>query len=367
MAVFINYRREDSEGDTRALYNRLAHETDERSLFLDFETIAAGDNWHSRIDDTLEKVQAVLVVIGPRWLDILKARAAAPGADLVRSEIAACLSKPGVRVVPVLVNGAGLPAADSLPEDIRGLVDRNAIEVRGSAWNADVDRLVKTLRRAGALPTSRRSWILRSGVALAGLALLAGGFAMRVEVPNVPKDMSYKYAQALIESHGLRFQGHKITLPGERPRIDVVTDQRPAGGSTIFRGQAVEVDLVASEFYTLVCRGGGPLSATAAGDILKFERHSSPASREMKEGSCAWMDRAIRSNEPSDFRPLGFKEELPAAFRSAPGGFLAFCAHLDPTTTSRFVAVSYEDYMIIDGNGQLQPRFATFICVEPMP
>jgi len=74
MAVFINYRREDSEGDTRAIYNRLAEETDESNLFLDFEAIGAGEKWRLRIDDTLKKVGAVIVVIGPRWLDILKTR-----------------------------------------------------------------------------------------------------------------------------------------------------------------------------------------------------------------------------------------------------------------------------------------------------
>lgn len=69
MAVFINYRREDSEGETRAIYNRLAKETDASNLFLDFEAIAAGEKWRSRIDETLSKVRAVVVIIGPRWLE----------------------------------------------------------------------------------------------------------------------------------------------------------------------------------------------------------------------------------------------------------------------------------------------------------
>ena len=121
MAVFINDRREDSEGDTRAIYNRLAKETDESNLFLDFETIGAGEKWRSRIDETFGKVRVVVVVIGPRWLDILKARAAAGTSDTVRSEIAAGLEKPGVHVIPVTVNGARFPDADALLEKIRGL------------------------------------------------------------------------------------------------------------------------------------------------------------------------------------------------------------------------------------------------------
>ena len=157
MAVFINYRREDSEGDTRAIYNRLATETDQSSLFLDFEAIGAGEKWRRRIDETLSKVRAVIVVIGPRWLDILKARAAAGTSDTVRSEIVAGLDKPGVHVIPVTVNGARFPDADALPDYIRGLAELNAIEVRGATWSSDMDRLIKALRRAGALPMSRRN------------------------------------------------------------------------------------------------------------------------------------------------------------------------------------------------------------------
>jgi len=62
MAVFISYRREDSDGETRAIYNRLAQETDARNLFLDVEAIGAGERWKGRIDDMLASVKAVLEV-----------------------------------------------------------------------------------------------------------------------------------------------------------------------------------------------------------------------------------------------------------------------------------------------------------------
>jgi hypothetical protein len=370
MAVFINYRREDSEGETRALYNRLAKETDGSNLFLDFEAISAGENWRSRIDETLGKAQAALVVIGPRWLDLLKARAAAGGVDLVRSEIAACLGKPGVRVIPVIVNGARMPAPDALPDDIRGLADRNAIEVRGSAWATDVDRLVKTLRSAGALPTSRQRWILRFGLVLAAAALVAAVFVARVEVPSVPKDMSYKYAQALIESHGLRFQGRKVAQQGDDRGIDVVVDQRPAAGSTVFRGQTVEVDLVVKQPYVLVCRAG--LSGTANRDVFKFEKYDAKPSAEMNKGSCSWLtDGPISPNQDPFIKPLGFEKELPKRFSNAPGGLLAFCAfsqydHLsgNGSRSERLLALSADEYMRYDDNKILTPRLRDYLCID---
>lgn len=175
MAVFINYRREDSEGDARAIYNRLADETEKTNLFLDFEAINPGEDWRLRIDDMLNGVQAVIVVIGPNWLKILKEREALGAPDLVRSEIAASLKKTKVHVIPVLVKSAALPQSHELPADIRSLADRNAMEIRGAAWTADLDRLIIALRGASALPASRRAWIGRLLLGLAAVALVAGG------------------------------------------------------------------------------------------------------------------------------------------------------------------------------------------------
>lgn len=201
MAVFISYRRDDTEGDARALYNRLVEETDPANLFLDFEAISAGDDWSARISDTLDKVQAVLVVIGPRWLELLTARATSESPDLVRSEIAASLGKKNVKVIPVIVKGATLPQASALPQDVRGLVGRNAIEIRGSAWAADADRLVATLRKAGALPASSRSRWLYRAVALAGLALVAGVVAVWLDTPK--KISCYTYANSAVADYNL--------------------------------------------------------------------------------------------------------------------------------------------------------------------
>jgi hypothetical protein len=123
MAVFICYRRDDTEGEARALHARLAEETDERHLFLDHDAIGVGDNWRARIDDALRRVEAAIVIIGPRWLSSVDARAKSGEPDVVRSEIARCLSRPDITVIPVLVKGATMPDAESLPPDVRPVVE----------------------------------------------------------------------------------------------------------------------------------------------------------------------------------------------------------------------------------------------------
>lgn len=376
MAVFINYRREDSEGDTRAIYNRLAKETDPDNLFLDHEAIGAGEKWQRRIDETLGKVRAVIVVIGPRWLDTLKARAAAGTPDTVRSEIAAGLDRPGVHVIPVTVNSARFPDADALPENIRGLTEFNAIEVRGPTWSSDMDRLIKVLRRVGALPTSRRRWMMRGAAVLAAIAVIAligAGLALRAEVPHVPKDMSYRYAQDAIEKAGLKFRGRKIGPHEGNRGIDVATDQRPEPGSHLFSGQTVEIDFIVKEPYVLVCRGGGAFDRKPDPDGFKFQKYNGRPSPEMSAGSCQWLEGSIVANQDPFLKPLGFETGLAERFARAPGGLLAFCAFSQydlgerATKSERLVALDVDDFMRHDDNQRLIPRIADYVCSDRMP
>lgn len=362
MAIFINYRREDSEGYARSIRDRLTKETDESNVFLDFE-IPVGENWRVLIDKVLTQAQVVIVIIGPRWLEVLKARAAAGKTDIVRNEIAAGLEKRGVRVIPVTVGHAQFPDADALPDNIRGLADLNAIDLRGSTWERDVDRLAEVLRRAGALPNPRRRLMVYGGIAAVLAVLLAAGFGLRAEVPDLPKDMSHKYAKELVESRGLRF---KASDAGSDGGFDAVAGQHPEAGAFRFRWQTVEVKLTTLETYVLVCRGGETFDALPGADGFTFKPFSAPASQEMTDGTCAWLDRPLRPNEAYFIKPLGFDEKVPDKFRRAPLQLLAFCAKSQYTKSGspRLVALSVTDYLKNDGSGRLTLAIDGNTCVD---
>ena len=83
----------------------------------------------------------VLVVIGPRWADLLPARG---GDDFVMIEIKTALDH-GKRVIPVLVASANMPRADALPEAIRPLARRNAVALRPEHFKADCRGLITAL------------------------------------------------------------------------------------------------------------------------------------------------------------------------------------------------------------------------------
>jgi hypothetical protein len=90
----------------------------------------------------------LLVLIGSRWMELQPdgRRRLDDARDFVRLEIAAALAR-NIRVIPVLLDGVQMPAEDLLPEPMRGLAWRNAIEVSNTRFTSDVNRLADVLAK----------------------------------------------------------------------------------------------------------------------------------------------------------------------------------------------------------------------------
>jgi len=92
----------------------------------------------------------VVAVIGRSWLSITdkhgQRRLDNPD-DYVRHELSAALAR-DMRVIPVLVQGAGMPKASELPDPLKPLARRNAIELSDLRWRFDVGELIKALKNA---------------------------------------------------------------------------------------------------------------------------------------------------------------------------------------------------------------------------
>ena len=143
--IFVNYRRDADWGVAQALYLRLEAEFASGDLFMDVEGhIKPGDDFVEVLNTQVAAADVVLVVIGPRWADLLAAR---EGDDFVAIEIKAALDQ-GKRVIPVLVGGAGMPRADTLPEAIRPLARRNAVGLRPERFRGDCQGLVTALKES---------------------------------------------------------------------------------------------------------------------------------------------------------------------------------------------------------------------------
>jgi hypothetical protein len=141
--IFISYRREDSEGQARALSIELARYVGEDSVFLDVDSIALGRDFRQALHERLETCDAMLALIGQGWLNAKdqagKRRLDDPG-DYLRQEIAVALVR-NIPVTPVLVQGATMPAPERLPDDLKELAFRNSFELSHTRWHSDVQEL----------------------------------------------------------------------------------------------------------------------------------------------------------------------------------------------------------------------------------
>ena len=130
-AVFISYRRDDSEGQSGRLYDDLVHRFGDGAVFMDVVGIEAGRDFRKDINKNLASCGVLLAVIGPSWLDAKDEtglRRLDDPMDFVRLETAAALKR-DIPVVPVLVRGARMPKPEQLPDDLKELAYRNGLDL----------------------------------------------------------------------------------------------------------------------------------------------------------------------------------------------------------------------------------------------
>jgi hypothetical protein len=149
--VFISYRRSDTEMAAVRLREAIARRFGDQQTLRDKEDISAGLDWLNEIQRAIGSDAVVLALIGPAWLtasDSKGRRRIDNSEDANRVELEAAMSK-GLRVVPVLVQGASMPDASELPDALRPLARRHALKLRDDDWNSDVQRLYSALEDAG--------------------------------------------------------------------------------------------------------------------------------------------------------------------------------------------------------------------------
>lgn len=145
--VFISYRREDTAGHAGRLFDAITARFGDQHVFMDVD-LAPGVDFAERIKETIGDSDVLLVIIGPRWATVAREgttpRLSDPR-DYVRLEVETALSRSDVKVIPVLVAGAQMPAAEQLPDSLQPLRRRNALELSDVRWRYDVGRLVNSL------------------------------------------------------------------------------------------------------------------------------------------------------------------------------------------------------------------------------
>ncbi len=152
-AVFVSYRRSDAEGWAGRLGADLSEAFGEAARFYDLRSIPPGVDFMVELERALAQAAVALVLIGPGWLDARNAagerRLEFPD-DVVRLEISNVLERT-IPVIPVLLGGARMPQSADLPEGLRPLCRRQAVELSDSRWEYDRDALFDALEAQAGL------------------------------------------------------------------------------------------------------------------------------------------------------------------------------------------------------------------------
>ncbi len=147
--IFISYRREDSSASAGRLSDRLSNHFPSNQIFMDVDSVDLGEDFVKTIEKTVESCDVLIAVIGKGWLtscDQEGQRRLDNSEDFVRIEIATALKR-DIRVIPVLVDGASMPGSRDLPDDLKALVRRNALQLSHDRFRSDSERLASAVER----------------------------------------------------------------------------------------------------------------------------------------------------------------------------------------------------------------------------
>jgi tetratricopeptide (TPR) repeat protein len=195
---------------------------------MDVEDIRPGQRFEQAIDDTMARCDTALIVIGPRWAEVLRTRAQEQQVDYVCREIEAALARQ-ITIVPVLVGGAGIAELTGLPGNLAALSQYEAAELRDASFSDDCARLTRSLRLRPA--RGKRAWMIAGAAVLLLLVLVAVGIgpwnayrARRAAVNDLLATAHTQVSRAEYES-AFQTYGNLLKMePGNRRAMDLQVD-----------------------------------------------------------------------------------------------------------------------------------------------
>jgi TIR domain len=155
--IFLSYRREDAAPYARLLQFQLRERFPDARVFVDLDSIEAGQDFAEVIREAVDSSAVLVALIGRQWATLAddegRRRLDNPD-DIVRFEIQAALDR-GVRMIPVLVDGAKPLQRQQLPVELHKLSRLNALELSYSRYEYDSGRLLDLIQRILALSAVR--------------------------------------------------------------------------------------------------------------------------------------------------------------------------------------------------------------------
>src|SRR5215472_4013719 len=147
--IFLSYRREDAAPYARLLQFQLRERFPDAQVFMDLDSIEPGLDFAEVIQEAVGSCAVLVALIGRQWVTLAdeggNRRLDDPG-DYVRFEVQTALER-GIRVIPVLVDGASPLRQQQLPSELQKLARLNAHRMSYDRYQYDADQLLDLIQR----------------------------------------------------------------------------------------------------------------------------------------------------------------------------------------------------------------------------
>ncbi len=146
---FLSYRRDDAGPYARSLQLQLSQRVPDALVFMDLDSIEPCLDFAEVIEEALNSSAVLVALIGRQWATVTDedgARRLDNPDDYVRFEVTTALER-GVRVIPVLIDGARALRRQDLPEGLHKLARLNAHKLSYDRYQDDADRLLDLIQR----------------------------------------------------------------------------------------------------------------------------------------------------------------------------------------------------------------------------
>ena len=217
--IFLSYRREDAAPYARLLQFQLSERIPDARVFMDLDSIEPGLDFAEVIREAVDSCAVLVALIGRQWATLTdeegRRRLDNPD-DYVRFEVQTALER-GVRVIPVLVDGARPLRQQQLPSELQKLARLNALELSYGRYEYDADRLLNLLQRVLAAASGTATG--RQSSPAANVAAFADAYAVRPD-GNAHLTAAERIAQSITDdySEGLRARCRREGTSSHRPR-----------------------------------------------------------------------------------------------------------------------------------------------------
>jgi len=194
----------DALSEARTLYAELSHHLGKEAVFLDKKHLQAGMDWPEEIASALGQCSVLLMVVknAEQWAGVQSdapARIQNPN-DWVRKEIETALQR-GLKVMPILFDGATWPPAQPLPESLQPLLTKQGKKITQEDLESDALALSVALRPfsekakdKGGLRDSPLLWVLLLAAVAVCLLFYGIGSHLRAKgrLDNFPSEQVEK-------------------------------------------------------------------------------------------------------------------------------------------------------------------------------